>query len=96
VPNAPSFQSADSRIISNIETDESNTMTHHRRNRLYSLHILGAAAGLCIPLVACFTLFHVSTTGLMPAFATGELPLVLLGAGGALGCWVWFESAEIA
>ncbi|AGY59323.1 hypothetical protein [Gloeobacter kilaueensis] len=71
-------------------------MTSHCRNRLYALQILGVATGIIVPLVACFTLFYAATTGQMPIFATGALPLLLLAATGLLGCWVWTQGAELA
>jgi hypothetical protein len=70
-------------------------VTSQRLNRLHALQILGAAVGTAVPLIACATMVHAATTGQMPVFATGILPLVLLACTSVLGCWLWTETAEL-
>ncbi|MBC8123089.1 MAG: hypothetical protein H7Y22_14785 [Gemmatimonadaceae bacterium] len=69
-------------------------MTTQRLNRRHTLQILGAAVGVSVPLVACATMVHAASTGLMPAFATGALPMVLLAAVSLLAMWVWTETVD--
>lgn len=71
-------------------------MTTQHRDRLHALQILGCSLGISIPLAACATLIHVANTGRMPLMATGALPLVLLAIAGALACWIWTETVELA
>ncbi|MBW4699779.1 MAG: hypothetical protein KME03_18155 [Aphanocapsa lilacina HA4352-LM1] len=71
-------------------------MTSHCRHRLYALQILGAAVGIAIPLLSCLTMVYAATTGQMPFYATGAVPLVLLALAAALGSWIWMQSAELA
>ena len=70
-------------------------MTTQHLDRLHTLQILGVAVGISVPLVACATLVYTATTGRMPFFATGTLPLLLLAITAVFGCFVWTQSAEL-
>ncbi|UFP94816.1 hypothetical protein [Gloeobacter morelensis] len=82
-------------MIKQIAVQLERSQSRPRRERLYNLQIVGCAAGMSVPLLACFTLFWVATTGEMPFFAEGAVPLVLLVAATAMGGWVWAQSIDL-
>jgi hypothetical protein len=70
-------------------------MTSQRLAHILALQVLGVLVGITVPLIACATLVCAATTGMMPIYATGIFPLLLLGITSILGCWIWTETVEL-
>jgi hypothetical protein len=67
-------------------------MTSQRLAHILALQVLGVLVGITVPLMACATMVCAATTGMMPMYATGIFPLLLLGVTSILGCWIWTET----
>ncbi|MBC7882448.1 MAG: hypothetical protein H7Y37_14085 [Anaerolineae bacterium] len=70
-------------------------MTSQRLAHIHTLQLLGVLVGIAVPLTACATMVCAATTGMMPMYATGIFPLLLLGITSILGCWIWTETVEL-